>query len=286
MVNIWPAWLLSGARGAEPVPGDDPADAPDLGRTAVTETKIRDRLGFAPLPDEPVDNLPEPLELTAEQIAVQAEAEEQEQRRRLELAMINQALRDNSMAVTRAMSQWWSDPDERERQTDRAVTRFEDGSFLIDRLGAANVIDQDLATVLLQLRRGLIGDYGRSPAALMLIDRAVAAYRDFIQISGWIGNLATRIEHEFFGTKGPSADYRDRRGREGPMVRGLKVEELLARLREGLLPLAERCGRVMREALASLEVLRAAPSEAVERSRPMRISLMLERSDEAVPVDL
>ena len=70
------------------------------------------------------------------------------------------------------------------------------------------------------------------------------------------------------------------------MVRGLKVEELLARLREGLLPLAERCGRVMREALASLKMLRAAPSEVVERSRPIRMSLVLERRDEAVPEDL
>jgi hypothetical protein len=158
--------------------------------------------------------------------------------------------------------------------------------FLIDRLGAANVIDQDLATVLLRLRRSLIEDYGGGPAALMLIDRAVASYRDFIQINGWVGNLAIRIEHEFFGTSGPSAEYRDRRGREGPMVRGLKVEELLARLREGLLPLAERCGRVMHEALGSLEMLRATPSQAVERSRPIRMSLVLERSNEAVPEDL
>jgi hypothetical protein len=47
------------------------------------------------------------------------------------------------------------------------------------------------------------------------------------------------------------------------------------RLREDLIPLAERCGRVMREALASLEMLRAAPSPAVERSRPVQISVML-----------
>jgi hypothetical protein len=32
----------------------------------------------------------------------------------------------------------------------------------------------------------------------------------------------------------------------------------------------------MREALAGLEVLRAAPSQAVERSRPVRISVVFE----------
>jgi hypothetical protein len=109
----------------------------------------------------------------------------------------------------------------------------------------------------------------------MLIDRAVVAYRDFLRITGWVGNLALSIEHEFFGRDGPSAHFRDRYGREGRSVRGLTVEQHLVHLREGLIPLAERCGRVMREALTSLEMLRAAPSQAVERSRPVQISVML-----------
>jgi hypothetical protein len=111
---------------------------------------------------------------------------------------------------------------------------------------------------------------------MMQIDRAVVAYRDFLRISGWAGNLAIHIEHEFFGRDGPSAQFRDRYGREGRTIRGLTVEEHLAHLREGLIPLAERCGRVMREALAALEMLRAAPSIAVERSRPVRISVVFE----------
>ena len=64
----------------------------------------------------------------------------------------------------------------------------------------------------------------------MLIDAAVGAYRDFIQISGWIGNLAIRIEHEFFGANSPSLNYRDPQGHEGPVIRGLTVEQHLARL--------------------------------------------------------
>jgi hypothetical protein len=108
---------------------------------------------------------------------------------------------------------------------------------------------------------------------MMLIDRAVSAYQDFIRGEGWAGNLAILIEHEFFGLDGPSASFRDRYGREGSAVRGLTVEEHLARLREGLLPLAERYGRVMREALAALEALRAVPSQAVERSKPFKVSV-------------
>ncbi len=145
----------------------------------------------------------------------------------------------------------------------------EDGSFLIDRLGAGLVVDQDLAVVLLNLRRRLIDEYDTGPAAMMLIDRAVSAYRDFIRVTGWTGNTALMIEAEFFGRDRPRAGLRDRHGE----IRGLTVEEYINRLGQDLIPLAERCGRVMREALAALETVRAVPSSAVERSKPISLSI-------------
>jgi hypothetical protein len=33
-------------------------------------------------------------------------------------------------------------------------------------------------------------EQGDTPAAMMLIDRAVVVYRDFLRITGWVGNLA------------------------------------------------------------------------------------------------
>jgi hypothetical protein len=114
------------------------------------------------------------------------------------------------------------------------LTQFESGAFLLDRLGAAGVIDQDLAVVLLRFRRRLIEDYSDGPAALMLVDCAVAAYQDFIRVEGWFGNLALQVEHEFFGTRGPSAHVQDRYGRTGDTIRGLTVEQHLARLRDEL----------------------------------------------------
>jgi len=96
--------------------------------------------------------------------------------------------------------------------------------------------------VLLDLRRRLIADYGDAPAAIMLIDRAVAAYQDFLRISGWTGNTALMVEHEFFGRDRPRAGFRDRHGE----IRGLTVEEYIKRLGQDLIPLAERCARVMR----------------------------------------
>jgi hypothetical protein len=226
----------------------------------MTETKTREPLLFSSLEDEPaIENLPEPIPLTPEQIAAQAEADERDRQRRLEWAMILRALSDNSMAVTRAMHPWYRREGDREQQIERVLSSFRDGSFLIDRLGAAGVIDRDLVVVLLDLRRRLIGEYGDTPAAVMLIDRAVAAYQDFIRITGWTGNAALMVEAEFFGRDRPRAEFRDRYGRDGGEIRGLTVEEYINRLGQDLIPLAERCARVMREALAALETLRARP---------------------------
>jgi hypothetical protein len=111
------------------------------------------------------------------------------------------------------------------------------------------------------------------PASVMLIDRAVAAYQDFIRITGWTGNTALMVEAEFFGRDRPSAEFRDRYGREGCEIRGLTVEEHINRLGQDLIPLGERCSRVMREAIAALEMLRAAPSHAVERSKPIAVTV-------------
>jgi hypothetical protein len=213
-----------------------------------------------------------PIALTPEQIAAQVEAEERDRQRRLEAETLLQVLNNDAMAVTRGMRRFRNESEQ--AQIERVLGGYETGSFLVDRLGAGCVVDQDLTVVLLALRRRLIEEYGNAPAATMLIDRAVIAYRDLLRITGWTGNFALLVEAEFFGNKGPSAHFRDRYGREGHAIRGLTVEQHLARLREGLIPLAERCGRVMCEAFAALEALRTAPSEAVERSRPLSISIV------------
>jgi hypothetical protein len=226
-----------------------------------------------PADDLEEEHLPEPVTLTPERAAALAQAEERDRQRQLEWASTVRAIEDNSMAVFRAMGRFRDESEQ--AQVERVLASNEDGRFLIDRLGAEMVRDQDLAVVLLDLRRRLRAEYAGSPAAVMLIDRAVSAYHDFIRVSSRAGNLAIHIEHEFFGRDGPSAEFRDRYGREGKAVRGLTVEQHLQHLRESLLPLAERCGRVMREALAALEALRAGPSEAVERSRPVKFTVHL-----------
>src|SRR5947209_17173388 len=58
----------------------------------------------------------------------------------------------------------------------------------------------------------------------------------------WLDEIVARglIEREFFGSEAPRADV------QGRTIHGLTVEQRLAHLRGGLLPMAERSGRVMR----------------------------------------
>jgi len=82
------------------------------------------------------------------------------------------------------------------------------------------------------------------------------------------------VEAEFFGRDRP-------RAASGTVTAKKDARFVASRPRStstgwGLIPLAERCARVMREALAALEATRGAPSQAVERSRPARISVVFE----------
>src|ERR1700730_15449845 len=101
----------------------------------MIETTTQEPLVFSPLEDEPaIENLPEPLPLTPEQLAAQAEADERDRQRQLEWAMVVQALNDNSLAVVRAMRRFRGETEH--EHVERVLTSYEDGSFLIDRLGA------------------------------------------------------------------------------------------------------------------------------------------------------
>jgi hypothetical protein len=50
-------------------------------------------------------------------------------------------------------------------------------------MGGECVLDQDLAVVLLDLRQRLQAEYGNGPAVILLIDRAVGAYHDFVRVT-------------------------------------------------------------------------------------------------------
>jgi hypothetical protein len=125
-------------------------------------------------------------------------------------------------------------------------------------------VDPELIAALLVLRRKLIDEYGAdSGADLMLIDMAMISYFHALRIGGWAGNFAILIEAEFFGKQGLSATFTDRYGRCNDKVRGLRVEDHVQRIGEELLPLLDRCNRMLIRNLKALQARRQPPSPNV-----------------------
>jgi DNA-binding winged helix-turn-helix (wHTH) protein len=144
------------------------------------------------------------------------------------------------------------------------ATRGAEGrSFLINRLGAVGVIDPDLAAVLGELQQQLIEDYGDGAAARTLIDQVIAAYQDFIRLTGWIAHLSLTVEHELFGDGGCTERIADAVHLNDTWMDEPGADQHLVRLRECLLPLVERRGALMREMLAALEIFRDRPNNKI-----------------------
>jgi hypothetical protein len=147
---------------------------------------------------------------------------------------------------------------------DQADAHLASGLFLIDRLGAERYLDPPLMAALLVLRRGLIDDHGATTAAeLMLIDSAVLAFYHQLRINGWIGDLAAQVEFEFFRSDSPTAKLKAEYGAGAATIRGLKVEELVRRLAEQLMPLLDRSNRMLLRNLKALKALREAAGPSV-----------------------
>jgi hypothetical protein len=222
-----------------------------------------------------VDDIPAspvPTELAPNQIAEMKDRHQQFMARVVELSNV---LSQDAAAVVRATRDGsFLDTDKDYKHlAERARRDYGRGTFLVDRLGAAGLLDPTLAAVLLDLRSRLLATYGASAAAGMLIDQAVVAYQNFLRVTGWTGNTALMVEAEFFGQDRPSAQFRDRYGDDGRSIRGLTVEQHIARLGEELMPLAERFGRIMRDTVAALEGLRTVADQSVERSTPIVIPI-------------
>jgi nucleoid DNA-binding protein len=115
--------------------------------------------------------------------------------------------------------------------------------------------------VLLTLRRRLIDEHGATTAAeLMLIDSVVLAYYYQMRANGWVGDLAQWLESEFFRKESLTAKFRDEYGRSNGRIRGLKVEDIVERLVEKIMPLLDRSNRLL---LRNLKALRDQTRSAV-----------------------
>jgi hypothetical protein len=182
------------------------------------------------------------------------------------LAERHKRLMIDARASYRAMDGWSTvkSPEEWGEVVAKASDEYNGGAFLIDRLGAERHLDPTLMAVLLVLRRRLIDEHGATTAAeLMLIDLAVLSYYHTLRINGWIGNFAALVEHEFFQRQGLSANFQDRYGRGSHEIKGLRVEDHVERIAEQLLPLLDRCNRMMLRNLKALKAMREGPAPSL-----------------------
>jgi hypothetical protein len=182
------------------------------------------------------------------------------------LAERHKRLMTDARAAWRAMDGWSTvkTREEWEQAVADASESYQRGAFLIDQLGAERHLDPPLMAVLLVLRRRLVDEHeARTAAELMLIDLAVIAYYHTLRINGWVGTFAALIEHEFFQQEGPSAKLQKRYGRGSHEIQGLRVEDYIHRVGEELLPLLDRCNRMMLRNLKALKTLREGPAPSV-----------------------
>jgi hypothetical protein len=201
------------------------------------------------------------------------------------IAQRRQKLTSDTRAVFRAMDGWarvesaetWQD------MVRKAADDLETGCFLIDRLGAVRHLDPELVASLLVLRRRLIDEDGAESAAdLMLIDVAVMSYHHTLRINGWVGNLATEVEHEFFGTEGMSVVVDGRkRSTWDVRIKGLRVVEMIDRLGEQIVPLRSRSNGMMIRNLKALEARRQPPAPSVSIGQAGQVNVAAAQSNEA-----
>lgn len=139
----------------------------------------------------------------------------------------------------------------------KAKADYENGNFLMGRMGASRQLDLPLVATLLQLRHGLLdGIENPSAGDQMLADTAIMAYRNLMRIQGWLGSLCLEVERELFGQRSLDAVLGSTEAAE--------ANRQVDRLEQTLFPALDRAHRMLMRALDRLEARRyGKPSAAV-----------------------
>jgi hypothetical protein len=234
------------------------------------------------LGEEPTEPLPP---LTDDEVAA-IEARYRERREYWD--RVHEALRMDAQSCARSMrySPLFGEAGDWDGIVDRSLDDYRSGRSLMDHLGADRLIDPALTGMLLAIRRGLIEEIASpSMGDYVLIDMAVIAFANAMRVQSMVGNTALVVEGEMFGQPTPRAKWKKEFGGRPEDLRGLAVEEHVARLRETLLPLAERFSRIAREAIDGLRRQRQMPSSEVERALPLVVRLAPARQKERQAIE-
>ena len=156
----------------------------------------------------------------------------------------------------------------------KSLEDYRSGRSLMDHLGAARLLDPATTGMLLAIRRGLIEENNAtSIAQYVLIDMAVIAIANAMRLQSIVGNTSLIIEGELFGQPTLRAKWENVNSGRPPEIKGLAVDEHVAKLRDSIMPLVERFHRMGRESIDALIRMRLAPAMSVERAAPVTIVL-------------
>ncbi len=184
-----------------------------------------------------------------------AAAEKHERRVAAELSAQHQELRDQAQALIAAVKGRRGIRGEEDWQAifKQAKINYENGRFLIQQLGAERYLEPELMATLAQLRQDLLARIENPTTAdTMMVDSAIIAYRNMLRVQGWIGSLCLTVERELFG-QAPLNEL------HGHTV-GERLTQEIARLEEHLMPLLERCHRMMARSFTYLDAHRGRSS--------------------------
>jgi hypothetical protein len=162
---------------------------------------------------------------------------------------------------------------------------YESGAFLLERLGAERYLDPKLMATLSELRQRLIAESEITTASeMMFVDLAVMHYALTLRVHGWIGDLALKIEHEFFGDNA----FTDLVNGEPRIADRFAVSERVRRLSEQLMPALDRASRMVIRTVKAVKELRQGqvPAIAIGRAEQVTVTSRPQRGLRPVPTEL
>lgn len=159
-------------------------------------------------------------------------------------------------------------PEYWQQQLESAQVEYESGKFLVERLGADRQLDLPLVATIIRLRQQLIAEIEKPSAAdQMLADTAIVAYRNLLRTQVWIGSTAAVVQRELFGQE-------PLQGTLGPNEAD-SIERRIQYMEQTLLPLLDRCQKMMIRALDRLDRRRSpngSPTVAIGLAGQVNIS--------------
>jgi len=145
---------------------------------------------------------------------------------------------------------------------DKTVEEWHSGELFITMLGGRRYLDPPHTALMYHLWHHFVGTYRPvGPAEYLAIAMALFAFHHLVRVNEFVGNMATRLEFQFFDT-GPlqvRLTERDGMPKRAGQAAQVAAHEALEQFGRDALPLMDRLNRMVIRNLKALRDLKAAP---------------------------